>query len=156
MKYRTPIILLSLTFAGSLFAQTSPFPEDMIPAIFAEDHEAQLAADLKGDDPPTPTAEAAASAETESAKLSPEAEANLAEIRQNPRRWRTFTKRWDKDGDGRIDGGEYRYYAEWHSLRIAAKDAADANGNGRLDPAEREAFREAVNALKAQYLEGEE
>jgi hypothetical protein len=86
MKSCTPIILLSLTAAGSLFAETSPFPEGMIPAIFAEDHEAKLAADLKADE----TAES--TSETALEKLSPEAEAKLVTLQRKGKPWEAFLK----------------------------------------------------------------
>ncbi len=49
--------------------------------------------------------------------------------------------------DKSISEEEYARYVEWHGKRIELKPAADADGDGKLSPAEREVFKKSLLEL---------
>ena len=81
------------------------------------------------------------------------AAAEVAKMRtKGGKQWKRFLSRFDVDGDKDISPAETARYEEWRTKRKALKDSGDTNGNGKIDPPEKDAFKQAVLDLNDEYF----
>lgn len=66
--------------------------------------------------------------------------------------WKQLLSRFDADGDNDISAAEAARHAEWNAKRKSLRTTSDTNGNGKIDPAEQNGFKQAIKDLNQEYF----